>query len=151
MAILYWGRAGKFAAFMGGLTVLLDIAGPDRLRKLATYGRRFTGRYRALKPGESIDSRKESYPEEFFLLTLCAAGFYLSLLFARWAYVSGKGFPSAVLAAIVAVSTPGVPFLFILTVNLIVKILDSNRPAQAFRWTGVVLIAVGFHFDLLAS
>jgi hypothetical protein len=36
--ILWWGRAGKIAEFLAGLTVLLDIIGPERLRAFARSG-----------------------------------------------------------------------------------------------------------------
>jgi hypothetical protein len=31
--MIWWGRAGKIAAFLGGLTVVLDVIGPDRIRE----------------------------------------------------------------------------------------------------------------------
>ena len=32
MTVLWWGRVGKIAAFLGGLTFILDLVGERRLR-----------------------------------------------------------------------------------------------------------------------
>lgn len=42
--MLAWGRTGKLLQFAAGLTVLLDLAGPDRLRDFGTWLRRQTWR-----------------------------------------------------------------------------------------------------------
>lgn len=38
--VIWWGRAGKVSAFLGGLTVVLDVIGPDRIRE---FGMRLKG------------------------------------------------------------------------------------------------------------
>jgi hypothetical protein len=40
MSVLWWGRVGKIATFIGGLTVILDILGPWCLRELSKRLRR---------------------------------------------------------------------------------------------------------------
>ncbi|MDB6060743.1 MAG: hypothetical protein JWM78_846 [Verrucomicrobiaceae bacterium] len=37
LSILWLGRAGKIAEFIGGATVILEIIGPDRIREASTY------------------------------------------------------------------------------------------------------------------
>jgi len=44
MGLLWWGRAGKIAAFLGGLTVILDLIGSERLRSWARNRDRFANR-----------------------------------------------------------------------------------------------------------
>src|SRR5262245_14209686 len=34
MTVLWWGRVGKLMQFSAGLTVILDLVGPDRLRHM---------------------------------------------------------------------------------------------------------------------
>jgi hypothetical protein len=74
MTLRWWARAGKIATFLGGATVLLDLAGPDRLRAV--------GRSRRLKavPGELLE--KSPYLAGTFWL-LIATPVSAILLFAQ--------------------------------------------------------------------
>jgi hypothetical protein len=39
LSMLWWGRIGKYLQFLGGLTVVLDIVGPERLRSIGAQGK----------------------------------------------------------------------------------------------------------------
>ena len=141
MSVRWWARAGKIATFVGGATVILDLIGPDRLR---TIGERVVGSHQKLK--------------SFARTTLNATYFTV-------------GFPMTVGTLLIVVNGPGdrpwmtaytIGVSVLVTLNIvihgawhgpkwIVRILVNERPAQAFRHLGLIVLFVGFHFDLLAS
>jgi hypothetical protein len=134
--ILWWGRAGKIAAFLGGATIILDLIGPERLK---TWGKQ---------------KERLSY----------SGGQTLLLLMIAVAVLVGNpsvGIEKLPLLVRVPLSIALAVGMFGF-VRLVAKIgswlgtrfslmLDQEKPAHGLRVFAVYLIFVGFHFDLLAS
>jgi hypothetical protein len=138
--MLWWGRAGNIATFVGGATVLLDIIGPERLR---AWGQRPD---RLLKPSKSV-------------MTACYLIFWVGWIAAAFSPLAGvdTSLASTIVTAL-GILTVGVAVPLSLLnmhesvlVKLVIRSLDTERPAQVFRIAGVVLLFIGFHFDLLSS
>jgi len=129
--ILWWGRLGKIAAFLGGLTVILDLVGPERLRR---WGRE-SGTWK-----ESLQ-RPTSITLSFGVAVATGAALR-SLGVSGWIAIP----------ILVVISFPSV-----LVVKRIVKFLirgladalNKESPARGIRIFAAILIGVGFHFDLL--
>ncbi|MGR6923104.1 hypothetical protein ACU635_53370 [[Actinomadura] parvosata] len=138
-SIMALGRAGKVAAFLGGMTVVLDLVGPERLRK-------FGARY-----GDWEAFRSRRLPLVMIVLIL---GIYTLMFIAlarrdpAW-FQRHLALPATVLLVLqaVAVTIGFMPF----TVRGIARALEHKRAEKAIRTAGVGLLVVGFHFDLLAS
>ncbi len=149
MSILWWGRVGKIAAFIGGLTVILDLVGPERLRQ---WGRRGVLVSRSLL---SADQPAERRPRVVDMLGIGVGSLGANVLYfnvvapmlPEWLrlvlFVPVFIF-SFIVAAIVA-------FAAIWIIGLLADELDRPAPARTIRIAAASLIFVGFHFDLLAS
>ncbi|MGA4988619.1 hypothetical protein [Nonomuraea bangladeshensis] len=138
-SILALGRAGKVAAFLGGMTVVLDLVGPERLRKFgARYG-----------DWEVIRSRKLPIAMLFLII-----GIYAIMISAvirsdpAW-FQRHLALPATVLLVLQAVAV--IFGLMPFTVRGIARALERERAEKVIRASGVFLLAIGFHFDLLAS
>jgi hypothetical protein len=146
--ILYWGRAGKIAAFLGGLTVILDLAGPDRLREAGVHLRRLVWRKRGDPPVRRATD---------WLLgcALFGAAFALTVLFVEPLVDDLTELPQLLQEIVLFVTFfVGVVVLTLLCTALALameRVLNSTTPGYALRLIAVTLIVVGFHFDLLAS
>ncbi|MEV0618556.1 hypothetical protein AB0I81_34875 [Nonomuraea sp. NPDC050404] len=145
-SILALGRAGKIAAFLGGATAVLDALGPERVRQWAGQSKDFEalksyGWMKALMAAAVLAfAWMITYvPVEFELLP---PGPFLDLA-TRVTLVLGY---SAVLLAL-ALSPRVAGFI----VRGFATLLERPSTERAIRWSAVALIAVGFHFDLLAS
>lgn len=134
LPMLWVGRIAKFATFVGGLTILLDLVGPERVRHLAGRTRRryHTGTYQL------------RYVWIGGTLTILGAvcGFLLEL------------FPPGRLIIMLCVLILAVMSLVVsipLALAGVADILESERSERVLRWAGFGLLAVGFSFDLLTS
>jgi hypothetical protein len=126
MSILWWGRAGKIAAFLGGLTVILDLIGPDRLRRWGRAGRTAWG-----QP----------------IITAVVAVLTFLIPFVLGGL---SGFAWLVPVFMIGAGLLGY-WIATRLVGWLADTLDRPTPAFSIRMAAAVLIAVGFHFDLLAS
>ena len=133
LSILWWGRAGKFAAFAAGLVLVLDIIGPDRLRRFNT----------SLLSGLRADKRSGILGGlvigALYLLIQWIAPFSGSFLWEVVGIVAlaGLGLALGVLAA--------------LGKRALIWVFERDKIAQVARVISLALFAVGFHFDMLAS
>jgi hypothetical protein len=213
LRLLWWGRLGKMGEFLGGLTVLLDIIGSERLRAWgrnlrdrqqparARAGKLWRNAHRLpfafvrymwvermaweelkqtpLKAREPLreerDQRRQQFDEQYpvgCLPLLIGSGMlWVPIVWPEAASVlprpvsSMPGWLAAVfmlllftfvlqgllvaLLALVFAST-GV-LVDLLVARPIAVALGTAHPGVSVKWIGVVLIVVGFHFDLLAT
>jgi hypothetical protein len=152
MSVLWWGRAGKIAAFLGGATVILDLIGPDRLRSFPKHPR-----VRKVLEVPRTPLRKSTHFVRDFLGLPNIIGAIL-LLALMW---NLKVVPTDALGWTVVVTILGLAVVYVLALiflrvtsvapGVLAAIFETDKPAQALRYAGLGLLFVGFHFDLLAS
>lgn len=148
MSVRWWARAGKIAALLGGMTVILDILGPERLRGIAA-------KIRALKGDRITDKLATVGILAFFLLWAGAYSYagadygkipdpetLKHIVYTAWAFGAGIGVLLS-LAILLVVAFYGL--------RLLARTLEAPIPANALRLAAVVVVVVGFHFDLLSS
>lgn len=139
MPILWWSRGGKIVSFVGGATLVLDLVGPDRLRELGRAPTRHWGRITEMRNSTT--------------LVLGIVGAVLPMAALVPTFLTGSLIGLAILA-VVMVGTL-LAFGFVAAVHfgppLLIRLLDTDKPAQVLRYVGAVMLLVGFHFDLLAS
>jgi uncharacterized integral membrane protein len=160
--IPWWGRIGKLLQFCGGLVVVVDLIGSDRLNRAATKTRQA-----AKKAPEWLG---EGWPAGIICVILFGSILFIIIfgintaiteiprveneffgviaLFATLpliVIVWLTAFFGALLAARLLLYAAHFPFL------ALAWIFDSNRPGHPARWVAFGLVLTGFHFDLLAS
>lgn len=128
MSLRWWARAGKIATFLGGTTVVLDIIGPERLRKVAE-------RRNEIELGLSL-----------YTVFPVVGGILLTL----FVFLRELILP-VVVVGVALLARFAVWLARAKLVMFIVHTLDNSRPAQLYRWIAVGMFLVGFHFDLLSS
>jgi hypothetical protein len=133
MTVLWWSRVGKIAAFIGGATVILDLVGPERLRRV--------GRETGPQPFDRAVSFNLLVPPT---VVLVATGVYF---LTAWDSASTALRSAIVFASLFIIG----PVSYMLILPVISRILDVSKPGQLLRYIGVALLLLGFHFDLLAS
>ena len=126
MSILWWGRVGKIAAFLGGLTVILDLIGPDRLRTWGTAGR-------------------TKWEQPVITAVVAVLTFLIPFLLGD---LSGTAWLAPVF--LIGAGLIG-HWLATRLVGWLADTLDRPTPTFSIRMAAAILIAMGFHFDLLAS
>jgi hypothetical protein len=150
LQILWWGRIGKIAAFVGGLTLVLDILGPERLR--SALGRSVE----KIKIGGGRARRL------LFRLTLVAA-IILGVAQVTTRMIRGSSlwealfrdqlFSFQVWHLLIAVL--GFFAIYYYVIPLVgrwaVYAFEHDKIAQSARTVSLVLFLIGFHFDMLAS
>ncbi|MEV4285697.1 hypothetical protein AB0K40_09335 [Nonomuraea bangladeshensis] len=150
--MIWWGRAGKIAAFAGGLTVVLDLAGPDRI---AAASRRIKS---AL---ESLMGALIGYvPTGILVLIVLALNAWADEPLVDWlpdVPVGGGVLDlvvSIVFVAVIMSVTLGGSWLVIVGMLALMRRaarLLSDPRMLVLRVSAVLAICIGFHFDLLAS
>lgn len=143
VSILALGRIGKVVSFVAGMTVILDLIGPERLQR---FGRRTTS--------ADVDTFR---PWHMATMILVLPGAAVALF---W-YAVQDGYVTVSDTARTAVNMAfyGVVlvtlFLFPRVTNWVIRgmgrLLQNPELEPRVRWGSVVLLMVGFHFDLLAS
>jgi hypothetical protein len=141
MTIRWWGRAGKIAAFVGGATVVLDLIGPDRLREISARSEKRSRR--------AVSSPVRKFAPLFVLLVLTASGFTAAVLTFPNSREVATVF--ALLAVLVTLLVVSVMMTRVLVLQLLADAFANERSELVVHWAAVALLAVGFHFDLLAS
>jgi hypothetical protein len=128
-SILALGRAGKVVSFIAGMTVVLDLIGPKRIRELAgTRVRTVWG----------------------ILLRVYAAGTGIALVLIIIGLLP-RGTPTIVLLFANLAALPAIPLIAAYVVYGVANALANERWEPIIRWLAVMLLVLGFHFDLLAS
>jgi hypothetical protein len=151
LRILWWGRIGKVLEFLGGALVIVDLIGPERFRILAL---RVRVRQRRLA---SLDA-------SIFRFKIAAYGLS-AILAAGWVYVMVAIVEGWIIGHNPDIFALLVPFaLVIITVAISLLILAADdlllwfarflalgRHVNLWKWLSLVLVVIGFHFNLLAS
>ncbi|MEU8207135.1 hypothetical protein [Streptosporangium sp. NPDC049046] len=154
LPMIWWGRAGKIAAFVSGMTILLDIAGPERLTS-------FAGRLHALV--QALWSHALIY--SFSVASFVMAFSWVAIWDLVWSIdipvpvaVSGLDVFVGLLRIVAIVA---LCFLLPLAIAGTVLVIDkvcaklptifTHPRAVHIRIVAAALLIVGFHFDLLAS
>ncbi|MBP2705454.1 hypothetical protein JOL79_16710 [Microbispora sp. RL4-1S] len=145
LSMEWWGRLGKIGAFLGGMTVVLDILGPERIRE---YG----GRIRRLPRSPAKGVLAAAATAGVALLTSLvgmAADIATGPFGGRVALV---GLVLLVILAVVWIALAAARAkLFESALNGIAWILEHPRSLEWWRGLSLLLLIAGFHFDLLAS
>jgi hypothetical protein len=187
ISIVGWGRAGKLLEFTAGLVILVDVIGPERIRRWGLSLRRSSPRdaLRIVRAGvvwipplvhylRSADDDEEVEQALKVLMRYPAAWVNFGLSFALLVYAvvanlippienpfigfavvfTGWSFGAMIVLPVVIV------VLFLLAaicewilswpVIAISSLLTWQKNVMAFKVVSVVLLAVGFHFDLLS-
>ncbi|WP_344933035.1 hypothetical protein [Sphaerisporangium flaviroseum] len=140
LPMIWWGRAGKIVSFLAGMTVVLDVIGPERLREFSTRFRRINvDRARSMRIGRRIVVG--------LLVTVAAVA------------VTSEIVGDQDMEEIASVIALGVGIFGLIVVPAaagflaggVAGLLENPRTERLVRWIGVILLVVGFHFDLLAS
>jgi hypothetical protein len=170
LPVLWWGRVGKLVQFGGGLIVILDLIGSDRLSRAANVVRQKAKHVRrdsrASLRGDPRDFNEQRYG---LLVAIAFGGAATIVMFVL--YVGGDVFsefrawyeqqPFVALLTFIAVVLALCIVFLVLALGLLrtahlpfvalAWVFDSGRPGHPMRWVAFVVVLVGFHFDLLAS
>jgi hypothetical protein len=144
LPLYWWARGGKIAEFIGGATVIIDLIGPERLRAWSTV-RQARSHHRSaqisnflilllvigtislVSPGLAIPLSEDLY-FYLYMISLVLLGHALQRVLSRplrkmvgWLY------------------------------RKVIETLEGDRPAYAWRVVGFMVLAIGFHFDILGS
>lgn len=134
LQLLWWGRIGKVISFVSGATIILDAIGAERLQQF--------GKWTADQERVRQRLMFVGVPIVMVMQIQVLAGAGVDFLSSVWLYVLG-----ALITGLIGVAIPA----------LLVGIVRGLGRLFASRWEPVVyglaaiLLAVGFHFDILAS
>lgn len=146
LPMLWWGRIGKFAAFLAGMTLIMDIVGPERLRQ-------FSGRY--------LERHRSRHGSAGSAIVAAAAGVLLvwAIFFPGklailgveiMVYSSGFTTVTAGIALVISLALLA-PVLLQGIRRFLIYVFERDTMAQTVRILSVFLFIAGFHFDMLAS
>ncbi|MFE0151062.1 hypothetical protein ACFWY5_28210 [Nonomuraea sp. NPDC059007] len=136
LPILWWSRIGKVLAFTGGLTAILDLLGPDVLR-------RFSERLRTTRRAQQFVATS----------TWALVGVFMGLVstvIATWTFW-GPFFLEAGVIVIVCAAALVLSGVSDKIFARVASIIEDPKTERWWRVGSFVLLLVGFHFDLLAS
>jgi uncharacterized membrane protein YciS (DUF1049 family) len=154
--IFWWARAGKLGEFVGAASVVIDIIGPERLRKWSRGGEDSPG-------GKLLGS---IFALGAILPAAVVSGFWVAgqlghiRLPASWIHnpiLSPVIGIVLLLAQLVVGIAGGLAVIFAVgypigyALKWTLWTLDRERPAQFWRVTAFTLLIVGFSFDLLSA
>ncbi|QFU86397.1 hypothetical protein [Amycolatopsis sp. YIM 10] len=157
--ILWWGRIGKIAMFASGLVLLVDIVGPERMRRVAERpresARRLMARFFRQDTSEADLPEGSSGYGRF-------AGFVIALSVVAVLLLAVSVIQDPVLqespglqVLLIVLFLPAVYFtgvlVFVAGPPAVEWLFEHERLVQAIRIVSFVLFLGGFHFDLLAS
>lgn len=150
VSMVWVGRIGKILSFAGGLTLLLDIIGAERLRRLAPV----------IRKGGCL-LVLACYGSAFFLVPAASEHlFFLLDLVERMPDIPVISFLLYVAAFLVTMVlvvfgplflfyAPGLLLMWVQ--EQVARLLAHERNVTIMRVGALVCVVVGFHFDLLAS
>lgn len=146
LPVLWWGRIGKVSAFLAGMTLILDIIGPERLRQ-------FSERY--------LERRR---PRRGFgrpAAVAAVAGVILAWAIIRPGKVAILGTELTIYSYGFTTVTAGIALIIslaLLTPTLLhgvrralVYVFERDALARTVQTVSLLLFIAGFHFDMLAS
>jgi hypothetical protein len=142
--MIWVGRIAKIATFIAGLTILLDIVGPDRIFEYSN---------RVLRPRSDVEGKDRKYSVAIFATPVVAL---TVVLFLNWpTQVIGNEDPDPLLGLLIIVGILSfilwAASVLAIAARLLAKALDSHSGLLSVRWTCAAMLAVGFSFDLLTS
>lgn len=182
--MLFWGRAGKIAQFIGALAVVAEIIGPERLRGFGTAlrsaaGKRsihrwFFSKVEQQQPSQGTEGEgKGSWISTLFPGSVFLLAAYLSYKIVSWKFASpnmeNRFIQMLVMLSLVVLAVVLALVLFILifitclsvikgvslaaerAIRAIAWILERPKLERAVKVASVLLLVIGFHFDLLAT
>ncbi|WP_440103757.1 hypothetical protein [Streptosporangium sp. H16] len=137
MPMIWWGRFGKIGAFVGGMTVVLDVIGPERIRE---FGVR-------IRHADPFGEQPYLFPAGQIIAALGAVAFIVAVL------TGGGSMDLRTWLVIMVCWASALTLVFRLDriAKLVASVLENPLPERIIRWVAVLLLVVGFHFDLLAS
>lgn len=138
LSLIWWGRIAVAAGFLGGLIIILDIIGEDRLKNFGLK------RWRAWdEPGPTVlDWLADLAP------LVILPGIFLAIL---WLEISLSSNPlfrdvGAALASAIAA------YLALTVISLFLyKVLAENKGMKYARLFALLMLVVSAHFTLLTS
>jgi hypothetical protein len=173
---LWWGRIGKIVQLIAALTILAEIVGPERLR---TFGKSLRAQFgvRLLKHVlkewlRDKDTEPIMYASGCFLTLVGVVIWDFYFMYTGWKDISSYSFLRIVVCLIalsiigvVVIGTPimyAIEFLSVLLAVLVAAIdvllitpvawvLEQPYADKVIKIASVLLLLVGFHFELLAS
>jgi hypothetical protein len=187
VSMLWWGRIGKLLQLFAALTIVVEIVGPERLRRFgrsahrrvepATAWRIATGTYRWIRAVfRYVNAESDSEAEKLASAEMrtyktnslnIAVGVGLGVLISVLTGADGVGqFIAIAIGGVIFTLFSVAPFvtgglvvvavllgalLDTLIVRPLARVLEVKALDKWIKGLSVVLLLVGFHFDLLAS
>ncbi|MFI6712853.1 hypothetical protein ACIBF7_40895 [Nonomuraea sp. NPDC050478] len=149
---IWWGRGGKVLSFLAAATVILDIIGPETLKAYAQRAREKDKTWNdhplySTKPRRTIGCLALFIVPPIIIAMLANPDvvqaihplLYEQILF--WISIAGMGF----------VYVYNFKRYIVESVALFAGLLEHRRFAAVVRILGFTALAIGFHFDLLAT
>ncbi|WP_143086919.1 hypothetical protein [Lentzea flaviverrucosa] len=144
ISMLWWARTGKLLQFIGGLVVVLDLIGPQRIGHITRQTSRKSRMIAAaLKPSK---------------MNLAFTLLGIALTVTLYVYATITPLPRSKTDLYLFLALSGAIFIagFLLRFadklsRPIIKLLEANSATHQLRWTAFAVICAGFHLDLLTS
>jgi hypothetical protein len=146
LPVLWWGRIGKVAAFLAGMTLIMDIIGPERLRQ-------FSERY--------VERRRPRLGFGWPGIVAAVAGVVLAWAILRPGKIAILGVEIVVYTYGFTTATAGIALVISLALltpallqgvrRLLIYVFERASLARTVQMVSLLLFIVGFHFDMLAS
>jgi hypothetical protein len=147
LRILWWGRVGKFAAFLAGMTLVMDIIGPERLRQ---FSERYMRRHQ-VRRGFTWMVGVAAAAGVFLVWAVFFPG-TVRVLGVDLITVSSTGVTAVTAAIALAVSLVLLaPVLLNVLRRILIHVFENDALARTTQIDSLVLFTAGFHFDMLAS
>ncbi|WP_096595782.1 hypothetical protein [Calothrix sp. NIES-2098] len=147
MQILWWGRIGKVIQLISALTILAEIIGAERIRK---FGKSLRKDFTILKFWQDFKQVSQEFLQDLSQTRIAGKFDILKLIFfsIKWLPKSAK----IILLTLISGSAI-LQELFINTfiINSMAWILERPYISNLIKVVSVLLLLIGFHFDLLAS
>ena len=165
--LLWWGRVGKIVQLIAALTVIAEIIGPDKLRSFGESLHPKTTRTLSARfdRATTFYGRVADFPLGNWLLLLITmmltAGMFqilnamIGLPNSKWLLI-----PFFILSLVMGVTVGFLFILIVMSIGLIidvciirpiVKLLETTYLDKVIKVFSIIVLLVGFHFDLLAS
>ncbi|MGW4488082.1 hypothetical protein ACWEOE_30075 [Amycolatopsis sp. NPDC004368] len=167
VTVLWWGRLGKTLEFLGGLTVVIDLLGRQRMTvvhaALRDRRQRLVDRLRR-RPVPARPAREEGLRVAWWVGTI-VMGLFIFVA-THYAYAPpGDPMPAGVVVLFIAVAAPtlggfvvgGGGYLvgLLLVEGFVVTTLGQLPTREGLesrlKWIGLVVFVFGFSLDLLSS
>ncbi|MGA5758215.1 hypothetical protein [Nonomuraea bangladeshensis] len=166
LEIYWWARWAKVGAFIAGLTLLLDIVGPERIERYLRQHQPETGRlqdvrnpYRVIRKPPPTPGHEEASPPPKPAPLVRRIGYMLTILTVAVSLVGISIFRGATFVVVF----PAIAFIGSLIgwerLNIvawwiaksIAWVFNHARLLRVLRAISFALLIVAFHFDFLAS